>query len=471
MISVIPVVASELPDLGSSADVVLSREEEKRLADEFLNYIQNSLKLADDPLSTEYIQNLGDKLAAHMEEKQNFTFFIVEDPSINAFAGPGGYIGIHTGLIFATHSEDELASVLAHEIAHVTQRHLLRSMDRGSKMTWPSILAIFAAMAVGDAQVGNAVLASTIAGTVQSKLSYSRDYEHEADRIGIRLLSQAGFDPKAMPTFFKTLQQQHQYSDTGLPEFLRTHPITASRIADSQELAAQIQPLQAQDATNYSLTTARLYYHYHSKKKSSQSGLPTRNSKAVFVEQYEQAIIHLKNEQYSTARKLINDIIRKDRPRLPYLITQAEIEYQQKEYNNAIKVLDTARLFYPNALPLTSLHVSSLIKNQQAHQALQLLDKQLRQTPDNAALYKLKAQACTGLNQPKEAHEAMADHYRLIGNIHGAIKHLKSSLKLAENNRTEKLRLTAKIQQLKEKVIANQPPPPKPAHLSFLYNN
>lgn len=450
---------SDLPELGSSADVVMSAEEKKRLIAEFRNYIQNSLNLVQDPLSNEYIQRLGEKLAAYVDREQTFTFFIVDDPTINAFAGPGGYIGIHTGLIYATRSEDELASVLAHEIAHVTQRHLFRSMDNNSKLTWPAMLAILAAMAVsGQAggDVGNAIVASTVAGTYQSQLSFSRTYEKEADRVGMQLLAQAGFDPKAMPVFFKTLQQKHQYSETALPEFLRTHPITTSRIADSQSRAAQLQFQKRNEPTNYLLTVSRLYYSQHDKPGQTAFkdyiGTPTAASSLPFITLYEQALIHLQNERYSQARTHMQKLLKLDRARLPYFITQAEIEYKQQKYKNTIQILESARLYYPNNVSLTSLQAQALIDSGKAKQAILELNKQLR-LQTNPALYKLKANAATKLKQISVANEAMADYYYLIGNIHSAIKHLQLALENSDNTHIEKLRLKARIQQLKDRLF------------------
>ena len=214
----IPVSASNLPDMGNSAELLMSPEDEKRIGLEFMRQVRQQLKLEDDVISNEYIQHLGNKLASQIDTRgQTFTFFIVSDPSINAFAGPGGFIGVHTGLILSAKTEGELASVLAHEIAHVVQQHLLRSMESSQGMSLATFGAIVAAMVLGG-QVGEAVFASTIAGTTQSQLSYSRAHEQEADRVGIEMLSRAHYDPNDMPNFFETLQKQNRYSQHNIPE-------------------------------------------------------------------------------------------------------------------------------------------------------------------------------------------------------------------------------------------------------------
>ena len=160
-----------LPDIGSTADATLSPDQEKRLGEAFMRNLRQSLEIVDDPVVNSYVQDIGNRLVSHVENYPlDFTFFVVNDPTINAFAGPGGYIGVNTGLILATDSESELASVLAHETAHVTQRHLQRSFETANKLNLPTAAAIIAAMILGaqtnNGQAAEALLAATMAGSV-----------------------------------------------------------------------------------------------------------------------------------------------------------------------------------------------------------------------------------------------------------------------------------------------------------------
>src|SRR6185436_6069748 len=197
----------------------------------------------DDPEVSEYLAALGSRLSqASIGARQDFEFFAIRDPSINAFALPGGFIAVHTGLISTSETESELASVLSHEIAHVTQRHIARMLGQQQQMQMPMLAALAAAILLGrsrpDLASGAAVAAQ--AGAVQTQLSYSRDFEREADRLGFRALETAGFDPHAMAGFFEKMQRASRIADDGtMPGYLRTHPVTIERIADAQNRATR----------------------------------------------------------------------------------------------------------------------------------------------------------------------------------------------------------------------------------------
>ncbi len=235
-------LALDLPNIGGAPGAVISTDEERHLGEELMRRIHQSLLLIEDPEITEYIQSLGYQLVAHSDApSQNFTFFIINDASINAFAAPGGFIGINSGLILATESESELASVMAHEIVHITQRHLARAIEKANKMNLPATAALIAAIILAgkNTQIGQAAIMSTMAGNTQNQLNFTRAHEQEADRLGMEILASAGFNPQSMPTFFEKLQQASRFYDNKLPELLKTHPVTESRIADSRNRAEQ----------------------------------------------------------------------------------------------------------------------------------------------------------------------------------------------------------------------------------------
>ncbi|MEW8047078.1 MAG: M48 family metalloprotease, partial [Candidatus Thiodiazotropha sp.] len=183
----------QLPELGSPSDQYLTPGDEARLGREFMRSVRKTGKVLDDPLITEYIQQLGDKLLKQSEAVgQKFTFFVIEKPEINAFAGPGGYIGIYSGLILATQSESELASVIAHEIAHVTQKHLLRAFDAANRMSGKTAALLLASILVGVAgspDAGLAMATGVQAGAIQEQINFTRSNEEEADTVGIQILA------------------------------------------------------------------------------------------------------------------------------------------------------------------------------------------------------------------------------------------------------------------------------------------
>jgi predicted Zn-dependent protease len=230
------VLAEGLPDLGEAAQGDFSPLLEQKIGASIINDIRaREPSYLDDAEVTGYLNRLGGKLTAHSEGgAQSFEFFALKDPTLNAFAMPGGYIGVHTGLILASQSESELASVLAHEISHVTQRHMARLINKSGQGQAAALLsmavAILAARSNPDVAVG-AAMAGQAAG-IQNQLNYSRDFEREADRIGLQVLERSGYDIRGMGSFFDRLQKFGRLYENNAPGYLRTHPLTTERISD-----------------------------------------------------------------------------------------------------------------------------------------------------------------------------------------------------------------------------------------------
>lgn len=236
--------AAPLPELGSSHHAAFSEKTEANLGRAFLSALHEQYSINDDPETVTYIRSLGQQVAQHSQPARNFTFIVINNDSINAFAGPDGIIGIHTGLIQAAQSEDELASVIAHEIAHITQQHLMRNQTIHAKQgNLTQFATILAAILIGS-QDSSAIMPTLMAGmgaNIEQQLKHSRQHEHEADHIGIELLFNAGYDPSAMSRFFARLDKTQQYNVHQPPEILRTHPVTANRIAQADNRALAFQ--------------------------------------------------------------------------------------------------------------------------------------------------------------------------------------------------------------------------------------
>ena len=253
----------KIPDMGSPADAILNKSMEAQIGRAIMRNIRLSGQVVEDPQITEYINEIGHRIAAQTNDgDHDFTFFVIDDPRINAFALPGGYIGVHTGLIDASRNEDELAGVLAHEVAHVTQRHIARAVhanSRQSLMTTALMLgALILGAAGGDAQAVQAGMAVAQGTAAQQRTNFTRNNEYEADRIGIGALADAGFDPHGMGSFFEVMsRQQLSAPDSRMPEFLRTHPVTTARIAEARSRAREYPRVQSSDSTNYGIARAR----------------------------------------------------------------------------------------------------------------------------------------------------------------------------------------------------------------------
>ncbi len=251
----------ELPELGDVSQTVLSALDEQRIAEQILAEVAVSDEVLQDVEIVDYLQTLGNRLAAASDDKQQtFHFFVVKDPSINAFAMPGGVIGVHTGLFLASNSESELASVLGHEIGHVTQHHLARMLAKQKTDTFKNIAGIAVALLVArsNPQLASGALATSSAAGIQRQLDYTREHEREADRVGLSVLENAGFDPRGMPAFFTTLQRGSRFVEGSAPSFLRTHPLTSERISDVENRVASMPYKQVTSSLDYYFVRAKL---------------------------------------------------------------------------------------------------------------------------------------------------------------------------------------------------------------------
>lgn len=257
------VLASELPDLGDASQATISSHQERELGLQIMSEIRADPSYLDDAEIAGYLTNLGNRLILSSREAhpdQEFEFFAVQDPTINAFALPGGFMGFNTGLILTAQSESELAGVMAHEIAHVTQKHLARmiSAQRYSMLTSLAAAAVAILASRTNPQAGQAVLVASQARQIQSQLDFTRDHEKEADRIGLNILINAGFDPRGMSEFFERLQKAGRFHENGAPSYLRTHPITHERIADIENRTQDMSYRQVPSSIDFQLVRAKL---------------------------------------------------------------------------------------------------------------------------------------------------------------------------------------------------------------------
>lgn len=454
-----------LPDIGSTAEAVLSVEDEKRLGKAFLRSVRHYYRLVDDALVNDYIQGLGNRLTSHIDGVRfDYNFFVVDEPTINAFAGPGGHIGINTGTILATESESELASVLAHEIAHVTQRHLQRSFEKANDMSLPTAAALIAAVLLGskNIEVGEALLAASVAGSTQTQINFTRTHEHEADRVGMQLLAGAGFDPRAMPVFFERLQKSTLGANV-FPEFLSTHPITISRISDTRNRAEQYpRPNKNSKAAsnNFYIIQSRLKFaaqkNTRNLAKQHENNLNTGHYVNSYAQRYSHTLALMSEDKLDAARSSISKLIKDDQERIPYLLTQAQIEIQDGSMQKAISLLSQSLKLYPSSTPLIILYTKILIDDGQIKQSKQLLKQQIRHDPENPYLYKLLAHAEKKDGFNSAAYQALAEHDYLNGRTRLAINHLQMALRQSGTQKYARSRIEARLEEFKKEVLLEQ---------------
>lgn len=232
-----------LPEIGSSAQQLISPAQEAEYGRQMLGELRRLGYLLEDPLLEEWIADLGHRLAARSERpEQTFRFFLMRSREINAFATLGGHVGMNAGLVLTAEREDEVAAVMAHEVSHATQRHIVRSVEAAQKDTLPIMLAMLGAIAIaqqsgGDADATQAAIAGGMALAQQRQINFTRANEHEADRVGIQILARTGYDPMAMADFFGRMQRATRSQGDSTPDFLRTHPVTTTRISEAKDRA------------------------------------------------------------------------------------------------------------------------------------------------------------------------------------------------------------------------------------------
>jgi predicted Zn-dependent protease len=447
---------SNLPELGDVSATVMSPAEEKIVGEKFMRDARQHLKFLDDPELNGYLRALGNGLVRHADVgQQDFHFFIIDDSSLNAFAVPGGYIGVHTGLILAAQDEAELASVLAHEITHVTQRHMPRLLAQAQERSLPTMAALVAAILLGG-QAGSAAVALTTAANVQQQLNYTRSFEQEADRLGMGILAHAHYDPRAMPDFFERLQNWNRLYDSNVPEFLRTHPVTSDRIAESRARAEHLSPdgktdslafhqVQAKIRVLSSTNEAETVRLFESKLKESKDPYPQ-----ALRYGYALALAHA--GRYEQARSEIADLARHNPDEPVYRAAQADIEMTAGNFGRAVELYRAAIATYPDYGPLVPLYADALIKTGHAEQAAALLDKAVREQSDDPALYRLLASAEGDAGDPVSAHRAMAEHYYLNGNLHEAVSQLQLASASVKNNFYIQSSIDARIQVIKDEI-------------------
>lgn len=447
-----------LPDLGDVAEQALSPQQAQAIGESMMVEIRRDISFVDDVELEQYLQALGQRLAAASpDNRQPFHFFVLEDPSVNAFALPAGFIGVHTGLLTAARSESELAAVLAHEIAHVTQHHLARiiaQQERNSLATLGAIaLGILAARSNPD--VANAAIASAQAGMAQKQLDYTREHEHEADRVGLSILAQAGFDPRAMSDFFGQLQRATRLYDDGIvPAYLRTHPLTTERIADVENRAAQYPYRQTPDSLEFQLLRARLKTQQQTARDSiaywqtllreqrySQEATPRYGLVQAYL-RANQPILAQQEMQRLASLKLANPLL----TRLQWQVWQANGQSAliRKNCSHALSQWPTAA-----ALRYDCARVE--LQANQARTALTLLNNGGDFVAQDWRSEALRAEAFTRLGQRSASHAAQAESYIRQGKLEAAIDQLERAQNSNDGDFYTLSRVDARLRELKQR--------------------
>ncbi len=461
----------QLPEMGTAAQATLSLEDESRLGRMVMREIRESGALLEDPEVGEYVQTLGLRLSSLAQDgNRNFNFFIVRDPAINAFALPGGFVGIHSGLLLETRNESELAGVLAHEVAHVTQRHIARSLEAQSRTNLVSTAAVLAAILIGaaggssDATMGAITAAQNM--SVQARINFTRENEYEADRIGIGVLAGAGYDPNAMPAFFDTMFRRTQLGPDRVPELLRTHPVTSARIAESKDRALQYPPVNVTDSFSYALIKERVRVLSMPRGTDSRAyygAIATGNAPDLSLAQvYGQAVAQTYGGEASAAIPTL-ERLRATYPQVMLFHTAlGQAELAAGRVRDGLETLERAHELAPRNVPVTVRYGEALLqagRPKKAHEVLLDLFNNVAPTQEQI---RLTAKAANAAGDVADAYSYMAEYHLVGGDLLLAINQLELALSVPNITAQQRSKFVARLQEIREWLPKNKRMPSQP---------
>lgn len=441
-----------IPEIGTAGAAIMTVERERIYGDMYMRQIRALAPMVNDPVLDEYLRDIGSRMVREADGVRfPFTFFWINQKDINAFAFFGGYIGIHTGLIAEAQTESELAAVIAHEIAHVSQRHIVRNMERMSNASPTTMAAMLGSMilAIINPQLGFAAMTGTIGVNQQMQLNYTRQFEQEADRVGFSILANSGFDPMGSPNFFGRLSDKYRYSSRP-PEILLTHPYSENRLADMRSRAESMPRPKVRDSLPFYLAKYRTQVRHL--KQFSDTELRRIQETAATVNErtaatYALAIWLLDQHRPQEAETVLAPLLQSAPMNTFFIDVQSDILLAQQRYDEALTMLEKAYIRQPNEQTITLNFANVAVAARQYPLAINLLREYTQRNENNVMALDLLATAYRLNGNNSAMHETLAELSALHGAFDQAIDHLH---KAHRHNQLEleKRRLQARIEQL-----------------------
>ncbi|QTP53956.1 M48 family metallopeptidase [Billgrantia sulfidoxydans] len=437
--SAAPVNATQdygLPSLTGSSQAITG--EEFRLGRAWLRQFRARVTAWQDPIAQDYVESLVSRLLPHSGlTDANTVVTLVDNRALNAFAVPGGVIGVNAGLFAFASEEDAVASVLAHELGHLAQRHYSRGQARAEQTQLPAMAAMLAGMLIAASGGGDAGIAAAMgsqAAFVQDQLAYSRRFEQEADRLGLQTMAQAGFDPDAMVRMFRAMQRQVSLQGGNPPEFLLTHPLTESRISDAESRASQLEPMRSREGDPiYHLVRARALLAVNQRDPQQAATRLAQDDAPAAARRYLDALIAAHHGQTDTALNQLDGLAR-ELPDLALLpVSAAEVAFTAGRYDEAIERSRRILRLMPGHVPATRILGEALLQRD-PDAAYRILNELASRRPEDPQIFTLLAEAAGRSGREAWGHLARAEQMQLTGEIDRAIRQLDVARRVAEQS-------------------------------------
>ncbi len=445
----------QIPALGDASSSMFSSDEEYQLGRGWLMAFRNEAPIINDPLLTDYLEHLVYRLASFSQlQDRRLELVVVDNKTMNAFAVPGGVIGVHNGMFLYAKDEDQLASVLSHELAHLSQRHFARSVEKQKNATITNLAALLGALVIAATAGGDAGLAAitaTQAASLESRLRYSRQNEQEADRIGMITMVNADMDPMAVAGMFEQMQRAGRYYSKP-PEFLLTHPITERRISDARSRAVRYPRRKPQDNFEYHLMQARVKLHFEKNVNAAIKHFRSEvsnDAELANAYRYGLALALTRAGRLEEAQQEIDRLLEQDPQRITYLVAQSELWQARGDATRAVAMLQRQLRYNPGNHPLTMTYYEALLRVGDREEAAQLLEDHAERRPSDPNLWYQLAEVRGLANDIIGLHEARAEYFVLMGQPDQAMRQLNYALLEAGPNTATGARLRQRISEIR----------------------
>ena len=451
-------IAGDLPDIGTPANTVMTKTDEYQIGRMIVRGLRDQKQVLDDPEVADYLQHLGNRLAAQARgDDQSFEYFVVPDRAINAFALPGGFIGVNAGLVLMSHDESQLASVLAHETAHVKQRHIARAVQAQGQATLASTAALLAAILIGAAAGGGGqaiegAVAMSQGIAMQRSINFTRMEESEADRVGMGLLAAAGYNPYAMPEFFEAMARTEGLTDASVLDLLRTHPVTRERVADARARAAHYVYTTAAESSLYPWMRERLRVitaEAGSDPLDYYESLARRRELAE-AERYGRALAQVRAGRAAAALPTLRALLGAHPDITALYGSLGQALQAAGRQDEALQLFERAAQLFPRNVPLTIRYSESLMQAGRAKQAHHLLLDVFNVIAPTPEQIRLTALAASAAGDTADAYYYMSEYHISGGDLMLATQQLELALASPRLTNVQRQRFRARLEEVRD---------------------